>query len=150
MDPEDDEEVATFKKTIAPFTRESVSPLPESDDEVTKEERKKRRLKVLEEARKAKANSKRVTLGGLSHVSSRPASNKERLPVQPLETNFNHFLGGPAREQIQTQSLLHEMDQLCQSQRPGIEEVPITEDNEEYDDDKTQLPPNYMMSQPIL
>ena len=74
----------------------------------------------------------------------------ERLPLQPLETNFNHFLGGPAREQIQTQSLLHEMDQLCQSQRLRIEEVSITEDNEEYDDDETQLPPNYIMSQPIL
>lgn len=56
---------------------------------------------VLEEARKAKkANSKRVTLGGLTHVSGRPAPNKEHLPLQPLETSFNHFLGGPAREQI--------------------------------------------------
>ena len=31
------------------------------------------------------------------------------------------------------------MDHLCQSQRPGIENAPITGDNEEYDDE-TQLP----------
>ena len=99
-----------------------------------------------------KANSKRVTLGGLTlggltHVSSRHAPNKEHLPFQPLETNFNHFLGGPAHEQIETQSLLHEKDQLC---RPQIESVLFTEDNEEYDDNETQLLPSYMMSQLIL
>ena len=38
--PEDGEEVATFKKTIAPFASESVSPPPGSDDETTKEDQK--------------------------------------------------------------------------------------------------------------
>ena len=41
VDPEDDKEVVTFKKTIASFNRESVSTSPESNDEATKEEREK-------------------------------------------------------------------------------------------------------------
>lgn len=37
--PEDGEEVATFKKTIAPLAGEDVSPPPGSDDETTKDQK---------------------------------------------------------------------------------------------------------------
>ena len=85
MDPEDDKQVTTFKKTTVSFTRGSVSPPP---------------LKVIMRLQKRE---------------------KKRLKV------------------------LHEMDQLCQSERSAID-VPIIEDNEKYDEDETQLLPNYMMS----
>ena len=67
-----------------------------------------------------KANS---YLWGLTHLSSRPAANEDHPPLQLLESN--HFLA--ARVQIKKHT---EMDQLCQSQSPGIENVPITGDNE--------------------
>ena len=60
MDPKDDEEVTTFKKTLAPFTRDSVSP---PLLKVMTRLLKKKGRKLLEEAQKAKkvkANSREL------------------------------------------------------------------------------------------
>ena len=112
--PEDGKEIATFKNTIAPFASESVSPPPGSDDETTKEDQKY--LRKPGKQRKWKQTQRDLLLGINTLICSwqRPS---------PSSTSGRQLLSCSSWANRKT---ITEMDQLCQLQRPGIENVPIT------------------------
>ena len=53
-------------------------------------------------------------------------------PPLPPESDYE----ATKRERLK---VLHELDQLCQSEKLAIEDVPIIEDNEKYDETSTKL-----------
>ena len=150
----DEQAIATLKQTVA-IERESLSPVPNSDDEEEKENRKRKRIDNLENARKVKKTKEPRTKGKLKTASARVLKESQVLCGE------------------KTQAVLNQLDDCLYTYyygRPesGFKDGENSEDDLDYnqwqhfsdDDDATQLPnPPYNLpayhgadfeSQPIL